>query len=594
MDTATAGDLHPLVAKVVSEVRSLVDGNGAAATDVVVRLGTCHRRQVGMALDSGVGWATNTSSVSGRQDPSGSARMAGWNAGRGGRAPPPRGAGGWAGRRRGPAPPPPYCNVVINDPAAWEGLAQYLGRDAYRLFGTLEPGFRWCEIPRRWHFHEACGSCGGSGRHHCYQCSSGQVTCTSCGGSARRSCVSCFGSGKVNGYVTDSTGKLSMQPVNCQSCGGAGKGSYGSCGSCQGGKVQCPSCGGRGFTSCAGCGATGWKTHAIAAHLTGSVSRTMTHAADSPKSFRAAVDELGMLAVAEASERKVEVRRTRGGASVVLACTLPHARAELSCRGVAFDIDAVGEAPLIPIIPKFLDALLKPATDAILAPAMGAEAVIRSARNARLTDDLLQELGARRLGKTADFAARWKDAVSVDLVQRLRDRLLRTYDTVGRRAVRAAWLGALLPLVAYSLLVELYAPAVIPPLMVKRTDTFQPVDSGIWDAAFLLAPIAIVWLIAGNSARTDARRLVGGKAKRRPGQGWWPAVVAACMIVPHVSLIAVDISGDTLGLPYEREFAALPVLRSWEEFRRRSAQQQPSLVPAIRSGDHRRHAAIRR
>ena len=75
----------------------------------------------------------------------------------------------------------------------------------------------------------------------------------------------------------------------------------------------------------------------------------------------------------------------------------------------------------------------------------------------------------------------------------------------------------------------------IPPLVAKRTKVFQPVESALWDAAFLLAPLAIVWLIAGGKARGDARALMGEVAKRRPGQGWWPAFVAACVVVPQPS-----------------------------------------------------------
>ena len=132
--------------------------------------------------------------------------------------------------------------------------------------------------------------------------------------------------------------------------------------------------------------------------------------------------------------------------------------------------------------------MVEPTVDAILDNSQGAEAVIRAARGCRLTEDLLQELTACRSGKAEDIAARWKGAVSIDLVGQLRDRLLKTYDSVGRNAVRSAWLGALLPLVGWSFLMELYAPAVIPPLVAKRTEMFQPVKSALWDAAFLFAP----------------------------------------------------------------------------------------------------------
>ncbi len=576
MNTTADGDLHPLVSKVVSEVRSLVDGNGASAADVTVRSGACHRRQVAMALDSAVGWATEFASSPGARDPGGSTRTAG------------RAAAVTEARSR--------CDAVIADPATWEGLARYLEGRPYELFRTLEPGFRWGAVPQRWHFFEACSHCGGSGRRRCGACDSGWVTCSSCGGSAQGRCSSCSGAGKVNGgYAKDSFGNLFMQVVTCPFCHGGGKGPYGSCGAyCSGGKVRCSSCGGTGSVQCGTCGATGSLTHAIQAHLTGTASRKMSHAADGPEAFRAAIDGLGILAVAGMAERRVSVGRWRGGASIHVACTLPHVRAEMSCRGVGIALDAIGEDALVPSMPAFLDALVKPTADAILHPSHGAEAVIRAARGSRLTEDLLQELGARRSGKAEDFVARWKGAVSVDLVRRLRDRLLRTYDAVGRNAVRAAWLGALFPLLAWSLLMELYAPAVIPPLVAKRTEAFQPVESALWDATFLLAPLAIVWLIAGGKGRGHARALMGAVAKRRPGQGWWPVIVAACIVVPHVALIAADVSGDTLGLPYEREFAALPVLRGWEESRRRSVGQQPTVIPPARAAPHLRHAAGRK
>ena len=574
MNTRATDELPPLVSKLVSGIRALVDGNCASAADLTVALGTCHRRRVSLTLDSSVGWATDVDSAAGRRDPGGSARMAG------------RGAAVAEARAR--------CDAVINDPATWEGLARYLESRSYELFRALEPGFRWSAIPQRWHFVEACGSCGGSGALKCARCNSGWVTCSSCGGSAQGRCSSCSGSGRVNVYVRDSTGSTSMQSATCQSCHGGGKGHYGSCPAyCSGGKVRCSTCGGTGRVQCTTCGATGWMTYTIQAHLTGSASRKMSHAADSPVEFRSAVDGLGMLATADLSDRQVGVARWRGGASINVACILPHVRAEMSCRGVAISLDAIGETARVAVMPTFLDALLKPATDVILDASRGAEAAIRAARGARLTNDLLQELGARGSGKASDFAARWKGAVSADLVQRLNDRLLRTYDAVARRAVRAAWLGALLPLVAYSLLLELYAPAVIPPLVFATTTTFRPVASTIWDAAFLLAPVAIVWLIAGSSGRRDARTLVGAKARRRPSQGWWPALVATCMIAPHLALIAADVSGDTLGLPYEEEFAALPVVRTWEGFRRRAPEQPIPAQPSNADG-RRRHAPSRK
>ncbi len=570
MDTRATDGLPPLVSKLVSDIRSLVDGNCASAVDLSLALGTCHRRHITLALDSAVGWETDVSTASGRFDPAGSTRMVG------------RGAAIAEARTR--------CDAVINDPATWEGLARYLEGRPYELFRALEPGFRWSAVPQRWHFVEACGGCGGTGSLRCARCSSGWVTCSSCGGSAQGNCSSCSGSGRVNGYVKDSIGNTSMQFVNCQSCGGRGKGPYGSCNAyCSGGKVRCSTCSGTGNVQCGTCGATGWMTSTIKAHLTGLASRKMSHAADSPVEFRAAVDGLGIFATADLSDRQVGVARWRGGASINVSCVLLHVHAEMSCMGVAISLDAIGETTVVAAMPTFLDALLKPATDVILDASRGAEAAIRAARGTRLTNDLLQELGARGAGKASDFAARWKGAVSADLVQRLKDRLLRTYDVIGRRAVRAAWLGALLPLVAYSLLLELYAPAVIPPLVFAPTAIFRPVASAIWDAAFLLAPVAIVWLIAGSSGRRDARALVGAQARRRPSQGWWPALVAACMIVPHVALIAADVSGDTLGLPYEKEFDTLPVLRAWEDFRRRAPAQPVPAQPSSAIG-RRRHA----
>ena len=104
--TTADGDLHPLVSKVVSEIRSLFDGNGASAADVTVRSGTCHRRQVAIALDSAVGWATEVAGTPGARDPGTSTRMGG------------RAAAVAEARAR--------CDAVIGDPATWEGLARYL------------------------------------------------------------------------------------------------------------------------------------------------------------------------------------------------------------------------------------------------------------------------------------------------------------------------------------------------------------------------------------------------------------------------------------------------------------------------------------
>jgi hypothetical protein len=303
---------------------------------------------------------------------------------------------------------------------------------------------------------------------------------------------------------------------------------------------------------------------------------------------------IGMFAAAELSERKISITRGPTGASISMACTVPHVRAEMSCKSTDIAIDSLGDGVVVPNMPAFLDDLLKPATDRIFPAEQRAEAVISAARRTRLTDDILQALGTRDGKGAADFVARWRGAVSLGLVERLQERLRKAYEVVARHKVRAAWLGALFPLVIYSLVIELYAAPVIPPLMMNMTDTFQPIASALWDAIFLLVPLWIVWTIAGNRARWDAGKMIGGIAKRRPSQGWWPAFVAVCMIVPHVALIASDVSGDTVGLPYEVQFAALPVLRHWEAVQRRAVVEPQRVMLAPAKVAHRGHQTERR
>ena len=184
------------------------------------------------------------------------------------------------------------------------------------------------------------------------------------------------------------------------------------------GTQQCGRCGGHGRTGCMPCGRTGRLTHIHTAHATGRISRTACYAEGTPNSFRTACEalpDIACLAGPDGQLEDTELLPGRGMVGVVLHCRTQHVRADLACRGERISVDAIGPSLAMPLMPPFLDGLTAELAEDIAAAHLRHPAkALELASRTRLTRDILASVGkGARLDPDAS-RRRWMGAVSRD------------------------------------------------------------------------------------------------------------------------------------------------------------------------------------
>ncbi|MFH1157897.1 MAG: hypothetical protein V1721_03305 [Pseudomonadota bacterium] len=205
--------------------------------------------------------------------------------------------------------------------------------------------------------------------------------CLKCEGRARINCITCNATGMVPCQTCYAQGM-----IPCQNCHGAGHapqndGSQGSCLKCNGlGRVlchvcrnarnlPCAICGGKGFIGCSECGQSGYWTHMYSVIYEADIHFAVTGATLTPP-VREAVDKLGIASLGTDGHAVIfcqpvisEEKRTL----FPMTALLPVADAEFSVGGKACPAVIAGlDARVIKIEP-FMDALIKPGINALLA-----------------------------------------------------------------------------------------------------------------------------------------------------------------------------------------------------------------------------------
>jgi hypothetical protein len=518
-----------LATGVVDLIRRLVDGNGAAAADVrVCRLDRTDRN-VGLVLDTGLGWTSDNEVLTGSIHPKSSLHCADYEA-----------VAAFMKRD---------CNAAMIDPAVSASLAEALRRSPAEEFRNLKDGYKVRDLPTRYHYHESCTNCRGRGEHECrdFRCQFGQVTCSQCGGDGKRRCLSCAG-GQVSvpTRVKNYHGEWEWQTIyqTCRECYGTTRTGYCSYPGCSNGKAPCPTCKGTQRVACSPCAATGWFTRHYWTWLTGSVERSWVFAADAPSGFKDSARALGITMVPglQGDTLSSDVTSKAGSCRIRLECTLAHVHAEMGCKDETIVLDAVGRDARTPLMPVFLDRLLNGVYKAVTARKPSPHAVIRAVQSARLSRSILERIGRGEKATAADIVVHYHHAVSEALVEAVRKAIEKAYHALGRGSVRLTWLLAAPMLLAAAAASALYDKIGLLPV---KSDYVPAID---WGLAAL--PVVLVWFAAGHLGRRGVRGVVGGTASRRPRQGVWPWLFAAMAFGLHGLVLQSPIDASVLALPY--------------------------------------------
>lgn len=521
----------PLTAKVVARIKQLVDGNAAAAGDVIVSKATQVDRTVTPKLQINFGWKSNSNREPGRQHPANSRAL--------------------SSRAQLNAEMEADAEAVASDPATASGLASQLRTNPAENFRALSGGFKVCDVGS-YHYHEMCLKCSGHGKHNCetYGCFQGQVKCPNCN-DGRRQCYSCSGHGTTTVWVKDHNGSEYSRSVSCRECGGGGR--VGTCSTCSGyKKINCLTCNGTNKVSCIQCKATGSFLNYFQAWITGALRRTISLDSDSPKGFEQSMSVISPTQIPGlmADTTATKVAHESGYCSITLTCSMPHVHVEATCKQVGITLDAVGRDGFVPLMPRFLDGLLAKPFQDMLQPSASPDIVIASAESSRLTRDLLTKTYAGKKFDAEAMSSTYDRAISGELLNAGHSSIVQAFNTLGASAVRWLWLLGGPVLVVCAAMVALYDVGAWLPWSFQPPGQLNPSAIYAWDAALLLVSLAGFWLTCGLLARRTVRKATHSMAARRPSQGWWPIGFAVAMLTANIGLTQKGVNAATLGLPH--------------------------------------------
>lgn len=513
--------------QVIAKICALADGNCAKSDDVMVK--NISRTDYATAAQATIqiGWRSDASTTTGQHHPNGSRHCASF-------------ADLDALLKQD-------CNAVAGSAATAEKLANTLRPDAANRFRTLNSSFKVEDLPFAYHHWETCNKCRGNGQHACehYRCLFGLVPCSVCHGDGKRPCANC--SGGIIYYtvqVRDHAGNFYSRSESkmCGQCSGTGRiwGCY-TCNSS--GKVNCPECHGTSKVACKPCDATGWFTHRYWTWLTGAVSRCWLFAKDAPERFKRTLEAMPIMEFPglQATVTQAAVSSASGVCTIRLDCSVPHVAASMTCLDASMSIDAVGTKTAIPLMPHFLDTLLKKIEHLCLEKSPSPHAVIKKFHDARVTVDVLHSVGKKgKKFKPEDISALYSGAVSTSCLTTLHRAADKAYDGVARSEVNRTWLFAAPIALGVAGLSALYDKDG------WLTPYYAPYED--WGLAIMLLPL--IWLSAGALGQKAVQALMGNKAARRPRQGVWPVLAFLMAALLHGLLLLSPYDAYGLGLPF--------------------------------------------
>lgn len=243
----------------------------------------------------------------------------------------------------------------------------------------------------------------------------------------------------------------------------------------------------------------------------------------------------------QATVTQATVSSTSGICTIQLDCTVPHVASSMTCLDASMAIDAVGTKTAIPLMPPFLDTLLKKIEHLCLEKSPSPHALIKKFHETRVTVDILHNVGKKgKKFKPEEISALYSGAVSPSCLTTLHSAADRAYDGVASSEVSRTWLFAAPVALGIAGLSSLYDKDG------WLTPDYAPyVD---WALPFLVLPV--IWLIAGALGQQAVQTIMGDKAARRPRQGSWPALAFLAVVFLHGALLMSPYDAYGLSLPF--------------------------------------------
>lgn len=419
-----------------------------------------------------------------------------------------------------------------------------------------------------------CDNCSGHGKIRCtaYGCHSGKVTCEQCNGDGKRRCSRCHGTGQTSKvvYGRNYDGSTYSQTVHeiCFDCNGRGRHSL--CFLCHGsGNTSCTTCRGTARVDCRPCDATGCFTHLYAGQAGAVISVTSSVDDEkAPTEFGlqlANFDPRSLPSLHAASYSRAVMERIGPLLSgLKFTCIIPYRLASLAIgKDHTSNFAMIGKSATITIKPTFLDKFLTPTAEYAENKSSGPHAVIRKLQETRVGKLLLEKIADsglrdKRNALRDSIVEAFAGTISPALSERLAQGALKSYHGVGKRSSKKVWQMAIVPILLFSLWVDLRAA---PDIQVNMRMPFSqqlhltPIDE-LTGWLLVMVPVVLAAVYAGHKGRQAVRAATGNtKAKKAPKQGGWPFFVVLLIIALRVAMDPLDLYDLThlgiLPLPWQ-------------------------------------------
>jgi hypothetical protein len=306
-------------------------------------------------------------------------------------------------------------DAQVRDVAEAQSLERQYANGGAGLLVQDKPLFNVRAMENKWHCHEDCRPCRGRGNIRCL-CAYGKQNCSSCFGKTHTS--------------YSSTGA----PPYVFSCGGC----WGS------GQVNCYQCGGTCWINCRNCNSQGGFTTTKQASITAQVSKVVSGLGSDIDGFREAVETLPIETIV--SQGPVSLTSSRaepGKVTLNYRVTIPYVCHGYAVGEGAFEVHALGQDMLVPLMPPVLDDVIGPVVARITDEKARPADVLKAAEGCRVTQEILSIVGTQAKVDTAAVARTFHNTVSVEMVSQIAKAIRTAYDLCGAPVITRIWIKSI-------------------------------------------------------------------------------------------------------------------------------------------------------
>lgn len=525
-DPGLPGKTDPDVAALVDALAALVKGNTEEKVELVS--GEASIREIGLHLRLEIGWEWTSESLKGAPAIQGSVRLANHN--------------------EVEAYLQDACSGDCRDPARSARMLAAIRKEPAAAFVEWPNTWQIGSLPHAAHFAARCTECNATGKVRCLAgCQNGGNPCHWCKTTGIADCPTCGGH---RGAFVDGNFRT------CGTCRGTGR--HGRCGPCNStGTITCIYCAGQGKIRCEACAGTATRTTAYSTFVVGHLSRSVAFDPGLPDAFRRACEALSRAELVEEGRiDRVDGSSGPAMAEATLRLQVRHVNTRVRCGEVGMEVDAVGKSRRIPLMPNFLDNMLAEAAETIMRLSRrDPAACLEHAKTMRLGEELLGSAGRGERIDPAAASHRWLGAASPGFLSAMGDALHVAYSRAARVAVRSSWLAASPWLVGAAFLANVYH---LPGALGLAARPMHPAPlSGLagyaaavaCEAAVLSPFLLVAWFLAGLRGRRALAAALGGLARRRPRQGFWPLAASMVTVALGLAICWTGVDAAQLGLP---------------------------------------------